>query len=181
MTSYRWNYRGISGLEPDRRQWKVLRLCLDMDSNPLYLIFVHCISLLLWPSIFISLLPSPRPPPLSLPPQRVEVIAPAGPQAVVATHWLLYLLWPASLFFVFVKQISQELYQGKISHKKKRCGIEHFIKTQTITTEHTWTGINHFYVKMIRWHPQSFHVDEILDVKLSVLRCFCIPPPQILC
>lgn len=85
---------------------------------------VH-LSLLLFCPLLVSLS-------LRLPLQCAEVIAPAEPQAVVALHWLLYLLiWPASpVYHVTLKLCMAEITQADFGNLLE----EHFTTLAMIIT-----------------------------------------------
>lgn len=70
-------------------------------------------------------------------------------------------------------------FNSLVELAERWCGTEHVMRNANSYNNHTWTGMNHFCVKVKLSHPHLFYVDEIFRVKPSVLWCVCIPPPQI--
>lgn len=102
----------------------------------------------------------PLPP--SLPLECVEVIAPAEPQAVVATHWLLYLLiWPACPVY----HDALKLCMGKITQTME------MVKKLVWDWTRTPTPGLEFIILVLRWKPDI--LSFFMLMKYSLLSNHC--------
>lgn len=139
-----------SSREWPRRKKRFLRLGWCFEVPCIWFFFLSCCFSLHCPSIFFSLSALSTSRSRLLPLRWMKVVAPAEPQAVVASRWLLYLLLITRTALI-----------------KDGVGLS--------MESHTWTGIRHFSVNVKIFSRLML----TRPVRRSAMCCFCIQPPQI--